>query len=213
MHCAPASSGSQACGFVGSSAVAGPVVVRRRHPAAVPMAAGLVGLAVVDRQSRGADSHEGSQREAKNPSQHVNESSPRVISPLLVEGGPFPRALSGREWRRPTWTDGGGHMTGAVLIRWGGQVPGREAKSLEVFGKSIERFEQLTKEGRLHAHREYIALTGKAGASRSPRARSRSCRRSSSSRRRSRSTRRPRRSWPTSRSLSTRVARTRPYRT
>src|SRR4051794_37551434 len=54
-------------------------------------------------------------------------------------------------------------MTGAALIRWGGQVPGREAKSLEVFGRSIERFEQLTKEGRLHAHREYIALTGKAG--------------------------------------------------
>jgi hypothetical protein len=53
-------------------------------------------------------------------------------------------------------------MTGAALIKWGGQVPGREAKSLEVFGKSIERFEQLTKEGRLHAHREYIALTGQA---------------------------------------------------
>jgi hypothetical protein len=54
-------------------------------------------------------------------------------------------------------------MTGAALIRWGTQVPGREAKSLDVFGRSIERFEQLTKEGRLHAHREYIALTGKAG--------------------------------------------------
>ena len=54
-------------------------------------------------------------------------------------------------------------MTGAALIRWGSQVPGREAKSLEVFGKSIERFEQLAKEGRIHAHREYIALTGKAG--------------------------------------------------
>ena len=54
-------------------------------------------------------------------------------------------------------------MTGAALIRWGGQVPGREAKALEVFGRSIERFEQLAKEGRIHAHREYIALTGKAG--------------------------------------------------
>ena len=57
----------------------------------------------------------------------------------------------------------GGHMTGAALIRWGAQVPGREAKALEVFGRSIERFEQLTKEGRLHAHHEYIALTGRAG--------------------------------------------------
>lgn len=54
-------------------------------------------------------------------------------------------------------------MTGAALIRWGGQVPGREAKALEVFGKSIEHFEQLTKQGRLHGHREYIALTGRAG--------------------------------------------------
>lgn len=54
-------------------------------------------------------------------------------------------------------------MTGAALIRWGSQVPGREAKALEVFGKSIERFEQLTKEGRIHGHREFIALTGKAG--------------------------------------------------
>lgn len=54
-------------------------------------------------------------------------------------------------------------MTGAVLIKWGSQVPGREAKSLDVFGKSIERFERLTKEGRLHAHHEYIALTGRAG--------------------------------------------------
>ena len=57
----------------------------------------------------------------------------------------------------------GGTMTGAALIRWGAQVPGREAKSLEVFGRSIERFEQLAKEGRIHAHREYIALTGRAG--------------------------------------------------
>lgn len=54
-------------------------------------------------------------------------------------------------------------MTGASLIRWGTTIPGREAKALEVFGRSIERFEQLTKEGRLHAHHEYIALTGKAG--------------------------------------------------
>jgi hypothetical protein len=54
-------------------------------------------------------------------------------------------------------------MTGAVLIRWGAQVPGREAKALEVFGRSVEHFEQLAKKGRIHAHREYIALTGRAG--------------------------------------------------
>ena len=54
-------------------------------------------------------------------------------------------------------------MTGAFVVRWGATIPGREAKALEVFGKSIERFEQLAKEGRIHAHREYIALTGRAG--------------------------------------------------
>jgi hypothetical protein len=54
-------------------------------------------------------------------------------------------------------------MTGAWIARWGATVPGREAKALEVFGKSIERFEQLAKEGRIHAHKEYIALTGRTG--------------------------------------------------
>jgi hypothetical protein len=54
-------------------------------------------------------------------------------------------------------------MTGASVIRWGSQVPGREAKALEVFGKSIEWCERLAKEGRIHAHHEYVALTGKAG--------------------------------------------------
>src|SRR3954452_17467385 len=54
-------------------------------------------------------------------------------------------------------------MTGAVLVRWGANVPGREAKGLEVFGKAIERFEQLAKKGRIHSHNEYVGLTGDAG--------------------------------------------------
>ncbi|MGN6473446.1 MAG: hypothetical protein ACTHK4_07330 [Mycobacteriales bacterium] len=54
-------------------------------------------------------------------------------------------------------------MTGAVVIRWGASVPGREAKGLEVFGKAIERFEGLAKQGRVHGHREYLALTGTSG--------------------------------------------------
>jgi hypothetical protein len=54
-------------------------------------------------------------------------------------------------------------MTGAFVVRWGSTIPGREAKALEVFGKSIERFEELAKEGRIHAHHEYIALTGRVG--------------------------------------------------
>jgi hypothetical protein len=54
-------------------------------------------------------------------------------------------------------------MTGAVLVRWGAPIPGRETKGLEVFGKAIERFEQLAKKGRIHAHTEYISLTGAVG--------------------------------------------------
>ena len=54
-------------------------------------------------------------------------------------------------------------MTGAVLVRWGAPIPGRETKGLEVFGKAIERFEKLAKDGRIHAHSEYISLTGDVG--------------------------------------------------
>lgn len=54
-------------------------------------------------------------------------------------------------------------MNGATVIRWGANVPGRETKGLEVFGKAIEFFEGLSKTGRIHGHREYIALTGSAG--------------------------------------------------
>lgn len=54
-------------------------------------------------------------------------------------------------------------MTGAVVIRWGASIPGREAKGLEVFGKAIEQFEGYAKQGRVHGHREYIALTGRSG--------------------------------------------------
>ena len=52
-------------------------------------------------------------------------------------------------------------MNGAVLIRWGASVPGREAASLDVFGRAINRFETLTKQGRLHGHREYVSVTGR----------------------------------------------------
>lgn len=54
-------------------------------------------------------------------------------------------------------------MTGALVIRWGASIPGREAKGLEVFGKAIEQFEAYAKEGRIHSHQEYIALTGHSG--------------------------------------------------
>jgi hypothetical protein len=54
-------------------------------------------------------------------------------------------------------------MNGAVLIRWGASIPGREPPSLEVFGKTVAYFENLSKAGRIHGHREYFAVTGPDG--------------------------------------------------
>jgi hypothetical protein len=54
-------------------------------------------------------------------------------------------------------------MNGAALIRWGTARAGREAKSLEVFGSAIAHFENLTKQGRIHGHREYFSITGPDG--------------------------------------------------
>jgi hypothetical protein len=54
-------------------------------------------------------------------------------------------------------------MNGAILITWKAGVPGREAKGLEVFGKAVERFEGLAKQGRIHAHQEYFTITGQGG--------------------------------------------------
>lgn len=54
-------------------------------------------------------------------------------------------------------------MNGAAVIRWGANVAGRETTGLDVFGKSIARFENLTKQGRLHGHREYFSITGRSG--------------------------------------------------
>lgn len=53
-------------------------------------------------------------------------------------------------------------MTGAVVISWRQGVPGRETKGLEVFGKALAHFEGLAKVGRIHAHKEYFAITGPA---------------------------------------------------
>jgi hypothetical protein len=54
-------------------------------------------------------------------------------------------------------------MNGAVVISWGTPVRGREAKSLEVFGKAIAHFDALAKSGRIHGHQEFQARTGRAG--------------------------------------------------
>ena len=54
-------------------------------------------------------------------------------------------------------------MNGAIVIRWGASVAGREAKGLEVFGQAVQRFEGFLKAGRIHSHREYFAMTGTDG--------------------------------------------------
>ncbi|HEX9775691.1 MAG TPA: hypothetical protein VGB83_08950 [Actinomycetota bacterium] len=53
--------------------------------------------------------------------------------------------------------------TGACVIGWRAGIPGREARGLETFGKAVQRFEDLAKTGRIHAHKEYFATTGRTG--------------------------------------------------
>lgn len=57
----------------------------------------------------------------------------------------------------------GNLMNGAIKISWKAGIPGREAKGLEVFGSAVERFEGLAKQGRIHAHQEFFAVTGSDG--------------------------------------------------
>ena len=54
-------------------------------------------------------------------------------------------------------------MNGAIQISWKASVPGREAKGMEVFGAAVERFEGHLKQGRIHSHEEYFAITGSDG--------------------------------------------------
>ena len=54
-------------------------------------------------------------------------------------------------------------MNGAVLIRWGANVPGRERTGLDVFTRTVGRFEEMAKQGRVHGHREYFSITGRGG--------------------------------------------------
>jgi hypothetical protein len=54
-------------------------------------------------------------------------------------------------------------MHGAIMIRWGKSIPGREAASLAVFGSAINRYETLSKQGRINGHREYFSITGRDG--------------------------------------------------
>jgi hypothetical protein len=51
---------------------------------------------------------------------------------------------------------------GAIIITWGTPVRGREMQSLDVFGRSLAYWDEQAKEGRVHGHHEYFALSGNA---------------------------------------------------
>jgi len=51
---------------------------------------------------------------------------------------------------------------GAIIITWGTPVRGREMQSLDVFGRSLAYWDEQAKEGHIHGHHEYFALTGNA---------------------------------------------------
>ena len=51
---------------------------------------------------------------------------------------------------------------GAIIITWGNPVRGREMQSLDVFGRSLAYWDEQAKEGRIHAHHEYFAISGNA---------------------------------------------------
>jgi hypothetical protein len=53
--------------------------------------------------------------------------------------------------------------TGAIIFRWGANIPGREQKGLEVFGRSLQQSEEDLKEGRIHSHKEYFNVVGEPG--------------------------------------------------
>jgi len=53
-------------------------------------------------------------------------------------------------------------MQGALKISWGSAVRGREAKALEVFGRSLEYFDELAKAGRISGYRTYLSVSGRA---------------------------------------------------
>src|SRR4051812_32504522 len=54
-------------------------------------------------------------------------------------------------------------MNGAIVVRWGASVPGREAKGLEVFANGVAQFEGHLKSGRIHSHKEFLSVTGHDG--------------------------------------------------
>jgi hypothetical protein len=54
-------------------------------------------------------------------------------------------------------------MNGATVVRWGAGIAGREAAGLDVFGRAVAQMEALAKQGRIHSHKEFFAVTGGNG--------------------------------------------------
>src|SRR4051794_41066622 len=54
-------------------------------------------------------------------------------------------------------------MNGAIVIRWGASVAGREAKGVEGFGNAGQRFEEFFKTGRIHSPQKDFFVTGTDG--------------------------------------------------
>lgn len=56
-----------------------------------------------------------------------------------------------------------GDVNGAVIIRWGNVVRGREAKALEVFVDAQAHYDAMAKDGRVADHTEWINVVGEQG--------------------------------------------------
>jgi formylmethanofuran dehydrogenase subunit C len=48
-------------------------------------------------------------------------------------------------------------VNGAIVHTWQGTRTGREVKALEVLGRAVAYYDELAKEGRIHAHSEFFS--------------------------------------------------------
>ena len=54
-------------------------------------------------------------------------------------------------------------MNGAIVHTWQGTRTGREVKALEVLGRALGYYDELAKEGRIHAHSAFFGGNDPAG--------------------------------------------------
>jgi hypothetical protein len=53
---------------------------------------------------------------------------------------------------------------GALMLKWGPTVPGREDLALEVFGQGLTYLDAMIAAGRISRHQEFLAMDGDLGA-------------------------------------------------